>query len=81
MWQHADAVLGNAILMVRINATKQDGLLALSDFLEKSHQLEDVIISMIVLDGDATFASMLFKRSLGEILLFQFLSFQCLWRV
>ena len=36
--------LGNTILMVRINATKRDGLLAFSDFLEKSHQLEDDIM-------------------------------------
>ena len=44
------AVLGNAILMVRINATKGDGLLAVGDFLKKSHRLEDTIISMVVLN-------------------------------
>ena len=59
--EHADAVLGDAILMVRVNATKRDGLLAFGDFLKKSRRLEDTIIGMVVLNGHAAFASMLFK--------------------
>ena len=54
-------MLGDAILMVRVNATKRDGLLAFGDFLKESRRLEDTIISMAVLNGHAAFASMLFK--------------------
>ena len=63
--EHADAVLGDAILMVRVDATKRDGLLAFSDFLEKSCPFEDTIISMAVLNGHAAFASVLFERFLS----------------
>ena len=67
-----DAVLGDAILMVRINATKRYRLVAFGDFLKKSRRLEDAIIGMVVLNGHAAFASILLNSAVSSFFCFFF---------
>ncbi len=60
-----NAMFSDAILVVCIDATECDGLMATMDFGNEFLVLENAIVTVVVLDSNATSMGETFERSLG----------------